>query len=277
LNELRNATYRGLEGVDTLTLSDGRWMGPPTTPGGASRPMVTLVRNFNLRGDLDGDGSEEAVVLLGESSGGSGEFLHLAVVARRGGVVENVATALIGDRTQVRAAQVDSNQIILAVVQAGPQDAACCPGELATRIWTYSGGTLNPTPEETTTGRLALSVLQGHEWVLRWWDWDEPAPDSIEVTLSFQDGRLGGRSGCNRYSAPAHDGEMPGDLVLGPAVSTRMACPGMAMEVESRYLDNLRNAKKFGFMATLLSISYESEGAYRVMLFEGRVPAVAEN
>jgi heat shock protein HslJ len=225
-------------------------------------------------GDLDGDGFDEAVVLLGESSGGSGEFIHLAIVARRGMTAENVATAMIGDRIQVRGARLDSNRVILEVVQSGSQDAACCPGELAERTWTYADGALQPATT-TVKGRLSVTMLAGAEWVLRWWDWDQPAPDSIEVTLNFLSGRIAGKAACNRYTASIEDGEMPGDVTVGHAASTRMACPEPLMNAETRFLRNLAQAKKVGFMATMLSVGYESEGAYKVMLFEGRAPSAA--
>ncbi len=275
LEELKNATYRGLEGLDPIKLMHGRWEDTPIE-GGAPR-SVQFVRDFVRTGDLDGDGAEDAVVLLAESSGGSGDFLHLAVVTRRDTVAVNSATTLIGDRVQVRSATIDSNRIVLEVVQSGTLDPACCPGELATRTWTYDGATLLPGEDDVVTGRLAVAVLNGSEWVLRWWDFLEPATEDVIVTITYQEGRVAGSSGCNQYSALAKDGEMPGDLTLGPAIGTRMACPGPAMEVESRYLRNLAAVKKIGFMATLLAISYELDGQYRVMLFERREPTLAGN
>ncbi|MDX2437573.1 MAG: hypothetical protein QNL88_11050, partial [Acidobacteriota bacterium] len=76
--ELANATYSGLFG-DPVTLDDGRWQGAPYVEGGASRPSAGLVRNFVLSGDLNGDGRDEAVVLVWESSGGSGTREYLAI------------------------------------------------------------------------------------------------------------------------------------------------------------------------------------------------------
>jgi hypothetical protein len=121
--------------------------------GSAAAPSVMLVGNFRLTGDLDGDGAAEAVVLLAWSGGGSGEFLHLAVLGRRNGRVRNIATAPIGDRVQVRDARIDGHRITIDVVQAGPGDAMCCPGELATRSWTLASGRLGETPPRIT-GRL---------------------------------------------------------------------------------------------------------------------------
>jgi len=69
LEELKNATYNGFKGHHgPVTLADGRWEGKPYVEGGASRPEVYFVRDFRLIGDVNGDGTDEAVVLLGESA-----------------------------------------------------------------------------------------------------------------------------------------------------------------------------------------------------------------
>jgi heat shock protein HslJ len=60
-----------------------------------------------------------------------------------------------------------------------------------------------------------------------------------DATLQFADGRIWGRSGCNRYSGGVTlTAETPasGALVLGPVMSTRMACPGRADQIETAFL-----------------------------------------
>ncbi len=114
IEELKNATYRGVtEAGASFTLDGGKWEGQPFAAGGASRPSVTFVRDFRLAGDLDGDGAEEAVVLLAANAGGSGERSYVAVVGRREGKLTNLATAPVGDRVQVRAAAIDGRRVVL--------------------------------------------------------------------------------------------------------------------------------------------------------------------
>jgi len=91
--ELAHATYTGIMDAP-VTLIDGRWEGEPFVEGGASRPTVGLVDHFILTGDLDEDGLDEAVALLWESSGGSGNRLFLAAVSSGEDVVTNLGTAL---------------------------------------------------------------------------------------------------------------------------------------------------------------------------------------
>lgn len=63
--------------------------------------------------------------------------------------------------------------------------------------------------------------------------------DRSDVTLFLgQDGRIGGRSGCNNYSARY---QLEGDRlrIFPPLIGTRMACPPALMEQERRYQDLL--------------------------------------
>ncbi len=273
LGELANATYRGLEQpAGPVTLVDGRWEGKPVVPGGASRPVVTLVRDFRLTGDLDGDGADEAVVGLSQSSGGSGTYLYLAVLGRREGRPDNLATTLLGNRAQVRRASIEGGSLVVDLVQAGPQDAMCCPGELVRKTFALRGGNLEAA-EPVSTGRLGLDTLGGMEWVLRRWAWDEPAPEEPEVTLRVEEGRFAGHNGCNRYFAPATAGDAPGDVALGPAGATKMFCPDPAGAVETRFMSQLQGVTKFGFTMGRLMLSYEVGGEHGAMLFDPRTPA----
>jgi hypothetical protein len=81
--ELKNATYQGVEEAGApFALANGRWKGKPYEPGSASAPSVTFVRDFRMAGDLDGDGVEEAVVLLAAGTGGTGEMSYVAVAGQ---------------------------------------------------------------------------------------------------------------------------------------------------------------------------------------------------
>jgi heat shock protein HslJ len=62
---------------------------------------------------------------------------------------------------------------------------------------------------------------------------------SQEATLAFKDGRVAGKSFCNRYSAAF---EIKGQaLVIGPAASTKMACMPSESEREALFFDVLRH------------------------------------
>lgn len=70
----------------------------------------------------------------------------------------------------------------------------------------------------------AAMSLAGSEW--------GPAGNQVQ-TLQFGGGRLSGQSGCNRFSATyRQDGER---LIIGPVVSTKMACPGPESAMEASW------------------------------------------
>jgi heat shock protein HslJ len=272
LKELKNASYSGIEGLKgSVKLVDGRWKGRPYKKGSASRPVVSLVGDLRVIGDLDGDGTDDAVVLLNYAPGGTGQLLHLAVVARKKGKIRNVATTLIGDRVQIRDVRIEKQRLLVDVVRSGPKDAMCCPGEVTMLGWALEpGGKLNPFTVTAKPERLTLDIIGNTEWVLRSWDFKEPAPAQPVINLIFKDGRFTGSSGCNNYFAPAKEGTIPGDVEVGLAGTTRKSCPDKEMSVERRFLDQLARVKKFGFLVTQLALSWEKEGVWKTMLFEKR-------
>jgi len=268
VEELQNATYVGIYD-EPVQLVDGRYEGEPFVEGGTSRPAAGLAPDFRLTGDLDGNGTEEAVVVLWQSSGGSGTFNYVAVAGRSGSEVVNLGTAELGDRVQVRAGRVVDGAVELDVVQAGPDDAACCPSQTATRTFALGPDGVSEVSTEVT-GTLSLSTLEGVEWVLAMFDRAEPAPAEPEITLVFSDGKIGGRSGCNRYFSGVVPGELPGDLAVGQIGSTKMACPDEAMWLEDRYLAALGGATKFGFVTGRLVVTYRVDDAIHSMTFAAR-------
>lgn len=82
----------------------------------------------------------------------------------------------------------------------------------------------------------AALPLTRTNWVLASWG-TGGAPPLAEAapTLSFHDGRIAGTTGCNNYFAAATS-RGAGDLVLGMAGSTLMACSPEQMTQEQRYL-----------------------------------------
>ena len=272
LKEIKNASYSGIEGLKgSVKLVDGKWKGRPYKKGSASRPVVSLIGDFRITGDLDGDGTDDAVVLLNYAPGGTGQLLHLALMARKKGKIQNLATALIGDRVQIRDVRIEQKRIFVDVVQAGPKDAMCCPGEVTTREWTLEpGGKLNRGTVTAKPVRLTLETIGNTEWILRSWDSKQPAPTRPAVTLIFKDGRFTGSSGCNNYFAPAKEGKIPGDVEVGAAGTTRKSCPDNEMSVERRFLEQLVRVRKFGFLVTQLALSWEKDGVWKTMLFDQR-------
>jgi heat shock protein HslJ len=270
LSALQNATYVGIA-EQPVTLVDGDWRGEPFVEGGTATPRVGLARDFRLTGDLNGDGIEEAVVMLWANWGGSGTFDYLAVMGRdESGPPLNLATAALGDRVKIRAAELVDGQIIVDAVQAGPDDAACCPGQKMKRSFVLEGDLLTEVSTEDM-GRQSLADLAGVEWLLIHFNRDDEVPDDVQVTLIFDGDQIGGSSGCNRYSGSVTEGMKPGALTVNiPMATTMMACPAPADEIERRYLEALQHVRQYSFLIGRLALTWRNDDQFGVMVFDPR-------
>lgn len=135
---LRNATY-ALDGPGTVTLVDGLYQ---HQYGAGASEVDTVGVQSAAPGDLDGDGAEDAAVVLWHNGGGSGTFIHLVAVRNDGGSPLQVATVSLGDRTYVYDLAVQNQQIVVrALVHAG-SDPLCCPSLAEVMVFTLAGDAL---------------------------------------------------------------------------------------------------------------------------------------
>jgi len=125
---VENMTYLGLEEGVAVTLDHGRWESDTAVPGKSAKAIVSLVRNFVLIGDVDGDNSEDGLVFLEGHSGGNTTNVYWAIVQHRDDEIQNTALRRIGDRVQIRDARFEHDRILLDVVEAGPDDELDFPG-----------------------------------------------------------------------------------------------------------------------------------------------------
>jgi heat shock protein HslJ len=265
-DQIGNATIDGLFD-DPVTLKDGRWEGEPYVAEGASRPTAGLAGDLMLTGDLTDDGNDEAVAFLWSATGGSGTRNYIGVFQSDGVAAINIATALVGDRVQVRGGRIIDGQVELDVVQHGPDDAQCCPATNATRAWILSGGRLEEQPEHVR-GRIGVADLQGTEWQLIQTGGDEWQGKNA-VTFEVQDGRVGGQAPCNRYMGAVTDGEAPGVIEFGQLASTQMACADdETMRREQEFLATLGAVDRFSYLTGKLALSANIDGELRRLLFE---------
>lgn len=264
-DELANMAYAGIYD-DVVTLKNGRWTGEPYVSGGKSRPQVGIVDDFMLTGDLDGDGLNEAAAILTERTGGSGIRSYVVAVGRRDNGIVDLGTALIGDRVQVRHGRITGGKIILEVIQQGAGDAACCPSQKARRFWTLDANGLKEG-EAQMTGTFSLADIAGKTWLLTQLKQDKPHPAQPVITLTIDDKHAAGKNACNRYFANVTSSAIPGDLTLQQISSTRMTCPDRIMDLESNYLEALKNVSRYRFLAGKLALTWQKNDTVNIMLF----------
>jgi LysM repeat protein len=218
LADLRNATYQGIY-AEPVQLTDGKYEGKPFVEGGASRPTVTFVDPFHALGDLNGDGLEDAAVVLAENSGGSGVFLYLAAVVDQNGTPANVATQLLGDRVEIKSVAVDGGEIVIDMVTQGPNDPFCCPslevtlryrleGDRLVEQTAFAGTYKAMLPAASSPGRditldlkpdgsveLSTDYLNGEAPIIEIGTWQDNNDGTATVTLT-------GRPGGQVYNTP---------------------------------------------------------------------------
>jgi heat shock protein HslJ len=146
-----------------------------------------------------------------------------------------------------------------------------------TRVWqTNPQGWAEIAPE--VTGTLSLAELQGPEWVLTNFAWNESAPEEPEVTLVFEEGKIAGKAGCNGYFGGIEEGgDMPSGLSIGQIGATRMMCSEEIMKVENRFLGQLAAATSYSYIAGRLAVSWQSDDAAGVMIFAPRESATPDS
>ncbi|MDH3905350.1 MAG: hypothetical protein OEV16_06860 [Gammaproteobacteria bacterium] len=161
---LQNVSYTGIL-ESPVTLTDGRFEGAPFTSDSASRPVVTLVPDSMANGDLSGDGTDEAVVVLAHNSGGSGVFLYLAIMQDDRGNPYNMATISLGDRVKVSTIDINDGRIIAELVEHGANDPMCCPTRQVRREWSFRDGLAVPLEQaaQMQGGRFRGHLVWGHE------------------------------------------------------------------------------------------------------------------
>lgn len=82
-----------------------------SAPGSASKQIVRIFGEPVL-GDLNGDGKEDAAVLLVNTNGGSGTFYYAVLVLSDNGVVKTTNTLLLGDRIAPQTVEIHDDKAV---------------------------------------------------------------------------------------------------------------------------------------------------------------------
>jgi hypothetical protein len=122
LEMLRNGTFLTPYFNRTVTLVNGTF----SDGSGATYYSVQMLNTYAF-GDLNGDGKNDAAIILAENQGGSGSFESVIGILDQGGTPHQVSQAQLGDRVFVNSVDISSGVIHLDMVVHGPTDPMCCP------------------------------------------------------------------------------------------------------------------------------------------------------
>ena len=137
LAQLKNATYT-LSAANGLkvTLVDGKFEVSDAAKINTSRGQLLEPVAY---GDVDGDGTADAVVIIAVNNGGSGTFHELIVLLASKG---QAASRMMGDRIAEKKLSIQDGKISLDYLRAGPKDGLCCPSQRALTTLQYKNGEL---------------------------------------------------------------------------------------------------------------------------------------
>jgi heat shock protein HslJ len=195
----------------------------------------------------------------------------------RDGQPVSVASTMLGDRVQINAIAVENNQIVVDMVQAGPDDPMCCPTQQVIKTFELQGDQLveisSQTLEETSaTPQLVGPVWQWEQTLMN--NGDRFIPDNPgNYTVQFlPDGTVAVQADCNQVGGSyTLDGSRI-TIELGP--STMAACPEGSLS--DQFLANLSAANIYFFNEGNLFIDLMFDSGTMRFSPEGKTDPVDE-
>ena len=146
-----------------ITLAAGR-AERSAVPGSAMREQ-TRVLGEPVQGDLDGDGTADAVLWLLHQPGGTGSFYYLAAALNHTGSYQGIRAHLLGDRIAPGELTISNGLVSASFLDRRPGEAmATRPAIHKTAYFTLEGAALVPV-EELAEGEEILQgwLVSGHE------------------------------------------------------------------------------------------------------------------
>ena len=116
-------------------------------------------------------------------------------------------------------------------------------------------------------GRSSSFALDGTEWRLAEWSVSSASATDFEITLSFDDGVVGGQAPVNSYGGP-YEARPDGTFKADSISSTLMAGEERANSAEAAYLSLLQQAGRYAVDGDELTLS-DAQGN-QLLIFERR-------
>jgi len=148
---LKNATLFVPVYQRVVTLVDGQYEAP-------GELWVRLLP-WMAFGDLNGDGLEDAAILLAESGGGSGTFVSLVAVINQNGQPLQSGTVTIDDRPAISGVEITAGKIEVTGLIHSMSDPFCCPTLSVSQNYILDGEQLVLIRQTTTTPSGATRVI----------------------------------------------------------------------------------------------------------------------
>jgi hypothetical protein len=136
---LQNLTYRDVHPAP-IQLKAGSYTGP-RNPGDIA-PSTVILGEAVAYGDLNGDGMDDAAVVLTDAAASRAALIYLAAVVS-GAAVENAATVQLGQDFRVDSLAIVDGQILVQGETVTDEGSSCCTVVSATgRTYALQDGAL---------------------------------------------------------------------------------------------------------------------------------------
>ncbi len=121
---------------------------------------ATLIADQTALGDLNGDGSPDAVVPAVTQMGGSGSFYYLVAFLNENGQPKETAAVLLGDRIIVNSIKIENGEVIIAMMDHGPNDGMARATMPIVKYFTLANNNLteiDPNEKTYTSAKLGIT------------------------------------------------------------------------------------------------------------------------
>lgn len=158
LDVLKNAEYT-IEGPASgkAKLVNGTFKEPIPR---STASVTVAMSDVTAVGDLNGDGAQDAAVILIANTGGSGNFYYLFGVLNDKGTPKPSAPEFLGDRIKLKALAIQGSEIVIDFMTQGPRDTMVNPTLPVTRKYKPQDGklvsTILPTPTTVPPTKAAV-------------------------------------------------------------------------------------------------------------------------
>ena len=257
-----NTTYT--IGNQPVRLVDGR-NEEPAAPNSSSK-IITQARNTPLFADINKDGIDDAVLILTQSTGGSGTFYYVAAAIATPGGYRGTTALLLGDRIKPQRIEIIDTKARISFLTRGSEESFADDPTVSRQMDVMYVAENQQLAEvaidfegEADPSRM---TLQMHPWT---WtstvfnnDTAKVPKQAGDFTLSFtEDGQVSGTTDCNSFHGKVtvekrkiHFGE---NMAM-----TRKFCEGSQ---EMEFIGMLQNVSSFFFTSRgqlIMELKYDS-------------------
>ena len=188
----QNATYT-IEG-SKVTLTNGK-AEVIAAPGSSAKEEISLFGQPTV-GDLNGDGVNDAAVILVDATSGTGTFYYVSGALNVNGKYVGLNAQLLGDRVAPQTVEIKDGVIIANFADRNPGEPMSTEPSLGvSKYLALQNGALVVTaqPFEVNFTETGTVVNKGSVSVPKWTlVYEQPGAPALTVTLAFND-----KSVCN--------------------------------------------------------------------------------